>query len=83
MKSVAKKIKGLTYRQELDKKEADARRSREHPNGIINQAVQSSASRMSRSAVDNARSISRAARSRRRAAKKVLRTAADRKVVAK
>ena len=75
MKSTAKKIRGLTYRQEVDKKESDARQSRGHPNGITNQQVQANISLMNRRTAEQAKAVSRAERSRRRAAKKALRKA--------
>lgn len=78
MKSVAKKIKGLTYREEAMRKEMDAQRSREHPNGLYHRMRQLTESKWERQMQAGEVAQSRAKRSARRLAKKPLVTQARR-----
>lgn len=72
MKTQAKRMRGLTYQQELDFKRTDAERSREHPNSVRHQITQIDLSRNLREILSQEVAQSRAERALRWAAKKPL-----------
>jgi hypothetical protein len=70
MRTLIRKNRSLTYRQQMDLRNEDAARSRQHPNGFINDVRQRLRSAEDRQVLEIVKEAMRADRSERRRIKK-------------